>query len=233
MSQNTKDRQDFERTARALEAEIPNAGVHLLRDASIRQAYARQVHQVAEELRKAALNGRITWAQAAGEAQAARNAVMEIMRGRSTPVGRAIAEYLKLHGKTLNELIARNTLKRFGANADFSRLSSSQRNLVYASIVSSAGTANTTFTAWMGRMQHCGRALLMLSLAMSIYTVANADDKWAASKTEAAYTGAGIGGGIAGGALAGIGCGPAAPVCVTFGAFVGGALAALGVGFVL
>ncbi|QCP13991.1 hypothetical protein FCL38_28915 [Pseudoduganella umbonata] len=42
----------------------------------------------------------------------------------------------------------------------------------------------------------------------------------------------GIGGSIAAGALAGLACGPGAPVCVTIGAFVGGALAAFGAGFV-
>ena len=35
--------------------------------------------------------------------------------------------------------------------------------------------------------------------------------------------------GLAGGALAGLACGPGAPVCVTLGAFVAGTLAALGV----
>ena len=41
-------------------------------------------------------------------------------------------------------------------------------------------------------------------------------------------TGAGIGGGMAAGMMAGLACGPGAPVCVTLGAFIGGALAAAG-----
>ncbi len=49
---------------------------------------------------------------------------------------------------------------------------------------------------------------------------------------EATAASAGIGGSIAAGALAGLACGPGAPVCVTIGAFVGGALAALGAGFI-
>jgi short-subunit dehydrogenase len=32
---------------------------------------------------------------------------MVVIRGRSTPVGRAMAEQLKREGKTLNELVAR------------------------------------------------------------------------------------------------------------------------------
>lgn len=45
---------------------------------------------------------------------------------------------------------------------------------------------------------------------------------------EAEEAGAGVAGGIAGGALAGLACGPAAPICVTVGAFVDGAVAAFG-----
>ncbi|MEL6711463.1 MAG: hypothetical protein AAFP10_08815 [Pseudomonadota bacterium] len=41
--------------------------------------------------------------------------------------------------------------------------------------------------------------------------------------------GAGIAGGVAGGAIAGLTCGPGAPVCVTLSAFVGGTLAAIGI----
>ena len=61
--------------------------------------------------------------------------------------------------------------------------------------------------------------------------VAAAQRDAGAARRELAVTGAGIGGGIAGGALAGLACGPGAPVCVTVGAFVGGALAAFGVDF--
>ena len=48
---------------------------------------------------------------------------------------------------------------------------------------------------------------------------------------ELAVTGGGIAGGVAGGAVAGLACGPGAPVCVTVGAFVGGALAAFGIDY--
>ncbi len=83
----------------------------------------------------------------------------------------------------------------------------------------------------MRTLSRAGRGLLLLSLGISVYTVATADDKAGAALHEGAVTGAGIAGGIAGGALAGLACGPGAPVCVTIGAFVGGAAAALGVDF--
>lgn len=81
----------------------------------------------------------------------------------------------------------------------------------------------------MRNLSYAGRGLLVVSIALSVYTIATADDKAAATGREAAITGAGIGGGIAGGAIAGLACGLGAPVCVTIGAFVGGALGAFGV----
>jgi hypothetical protein len=223
------DRRAFEDAIRALEAELANAGAHLTIDAAARQAYMRQIAAMAAELRSAAGSGRISWAQAAQQAQEARNAIMEVIRARSTPVGRALAEQLKREGRTLNELVARNVQKMFGPTARFDALSAAQRDAVYAEIVASAGRSNPRVTANMRRLSHAGRGLLFLSLALSVYTVATAEDKGQAALREGTVTGAGIAGGIAGGALAGLACGPGAPVCVTVGAFVGGALAAFGV----
>lgn len=223
------DRQQFENEIRALEAEIPNIGTHLALDGAARASYARQIKAMADELRAEATRGRITWAQAAEKAQTARNAVMEIVRGRSTPVGRAMAEQIKREGKTLNELVARKAQQLYGAGTDFNRLSVAQQNQVYGEIVKSAGKSNPRVTANMRNLSRLGRGLLFVSLALSVYTIATSDNKPRAFAKEASVTGAGIGGGIAGGALAGLACGPGAPVCVTIGAFVGGALAAWGV----
>jgi hypothetical protein len=81
----------------------------------------------------------------------------------------------------------------------------------------------------MRRLSRAGRGLLVVSVGLSAYEIATADDKLKVAGRELTVTGAGIGGGIAGGALAGLACGPGAPVCVTVGAFVGGAVAAFGV----
>jgi len=84
----------------------------------------------------------------------------------------------------------------------------------------------------MSRLSYAGRGLLFLSLSVSVYNITNSQDKGTTAVKELTITGAGIGGGIAGGALAGLACGPASPVCVTLGAFVGGAMSAFGMGFV-
>jgi hypothetical protein len=74
--------------------------------------------------------------------------------------------------------------------------------------------------------------LLYVSLGLSVYNIVTSNNKGLAIEKEIAANGAGIAGGIAGGALAGLACGPGAPVCVTVGAFVGGALAAFSTGWI-
>jgi hypothetical protein len=228
---SNNDRSVFDSIIRALEADIANVGAHLTLDAAARQAYSQRIRAMADELRAQAGSGQITWAQAASQAQETRNAIMDVIRGRSTPVGRAMAEQLKREGKTLNELIARKTQQLFGAGADFNRLSPAQQNSIYAEIVKSAGKSNPAVSTTMRRLSRAGRGLLVLSIALSVYNIATADNKANAAGRELAVTGGGIGGGIAGGALAGLACGPGAPVCVAVGAFVGGALVAFGVDF--
>lgn len=221
-------RSDFESAIRALEAEIANVGAHLTLDAAARQAYARQIRDMADDLRTRAGSGRISWREAATLAQETRNTIMDIVRQRSTPVGRAMAQRLKREGHSLNALIARKTVQLHGEAADFHRLSAAQQNQVYAEIVRSAGTSNPRVTASMQRLSRAGRGLIVTAMALSVYAVATADDKVAAAGRELTVSGAGVAGGFAGGALAGLACGPGAPVCVTVGAFIGGALAAFG-----
>jgi hypothetical protein len=226
------NQQIFESSIRALEAEIINIGTHLTIDANARQVYARQIRAMSSEIRILAQTGRITWAQAAEQATEARNLVMEIIRIRSTPVGLSIAQNMKQQGKTLNEIVALKSQKLYGGNVSFNNLTPPQQNKVYLEVVKSAGKSRPEVTSAMQKLSHAGRGLIFLSIALSVYTVATAENKFDAVGKEVAITGAGIGGSIAGGALAGLACGPGAPVCVTVGAFVGGALAAFGVGMV-
>ena len=116
------DKQRFENEIRALEAQLGNIGTHLALDGAARVAYARQIKAMADELRAEATSGRITWAQAADKAQTTRNAIMELIRSRSTPVGRAMAQQLKREGKTLNELVARKVSQLYGARGPGARV---------------------------------------------------------------------------------------------------------------
>ena len=182
---NAADRSAFENAVRGLEADIANVGTHLALDAAARQSYSRQISLMAAELRAAASSGRITWAQAAQQAQETRNVIMEVIRGRSTPVGRAMAEQLKREGRTLNDLIARKAQQMYGSGVRFDALTPNQRNAVYAEIVASAGRSNPRVTTAMRRLSHAGRGLLFVSLALSVYTVATAENKGQAAARRA------------------------------------------------
>ncbi|WP_312424833.1 hypothetical protein [Kosakonia cowanii] len=144
----------------------------------------------------------------------------------STPLGRAIAERIKSEGKTLNELIAKKAKSLFGPQVNFNNLSEVQKNQIYASIVESAGKSNPQVNMKMMQLSRIGRGLIVLSIAISIYEIYTADDKVSETGRQIAITGAGIAGAAASGAMAGLICGPGAPVCVLIGGFVGGALAA-------
>jgi hypothetical protein len=187
---------------------------------------------MSDNLRREVAKGNLTWAQAAEHAQSTRNTVMQLARSRTTPVARAFAEHKKAEGRGLNALIAEKTAKLFGKNAIFTKLPSSMQNRVFAEIVASAGRSQPTITHNVLRLSYLGRSVILLSLALSTYNVLTASNKSTAVKRELVTTTAGIGGSIAAGALAGLACGPGAPVCVTIGAFVGGALAAFGAGFI-
>jgi hypothetical protein len=221
----------FERTIKSLESQITNVGAHLTVDTQARLLYVQEIRQMSDRLRTAATAGRISWSAAAREAQETRNLIMGVVRSRSTPVGRAFAETLKLKGYSLNQLIAAKTIELYGESAIFPRLSNVKQNGVFASIVTSAGKSNPQVTRAMARLAYAGRGVLFLSLALSAYHIASSSNKLAAFQKELAINGASVAGGIAGGAVAGLACGPAAPVCVTVGAFVGGALAAFGASY--
>jgi hypothetical protein len=225
------DQQEFESAFNLLKAEIANAAFIATVDGATRARYDQLVREFRDNVYARVRTGKLTWREAAEQARGMRDDVMQLIRHRSTPVGRSVAEWLKPKSPTLNELVARKTIEMFGRDANFARLTAEQQNRIYASIVESAGKSNPRITARMRTVSRAGRGLLVLSLGISVYTVATADDKAEAVMHEGAVTGAGIAGGAAGGALAGLACGPGAPVCVTIGAFVGGAAAAMGVDF--
>jgi hypothetical protein len=219
----------FEHEIRSLQSTLATSGTFAMNDAHVRNLYNQRVKAAANEIRSAAQSGSISWKLAASQASELRNTVMETLRVRTSPYGRASAQGMKAQGKSINALIAEKTIKLFGSNADFSRLNTAQQNQVFAAVVESSGKTNAGVNAAMSRMRAAGRTLIFLSIAISVYNVSVAEDKAAAAGMELAITGASIAGGAAGGALAGLACGPGAPACVVIGAFVGGALAAFGV----
>ncbi len=223
----------FEQTVREMQATAVNFALQMEVDSATRNLYITSIREASIKWRREASSGAISWKRAAEEASFARNEILDHMRGRSSPIGRAAAERMKAQGKTLNELIARKTIENFGPNARFDGLTTAQKNQVYRAVVESAGKSNAAANTMVRRLTYTTRSLLFVSLAISAYNIYSAEDKLAAAGEEAAIAGSGVAGGIAGGALAGLACGPGAPACVAIGAFVGGAAAAFGVSWFL
>jgi hypothetical protein len=225
---SSQDKPLFDHAVAALRGDVAAAAATLTNDPRVRQTYQRSIAAFVRDLEARVAQGTLTWRQAAEQAHEMRNATLELLRGRSSPIGRALAEQMKAKGRTLNELVAKYTLAKFGPNARFDQLSAAQKEAVYAEIVQAAGRSNPRVNAQMLRWSRAGRGLIVLSLAVSVYNVATSDTPVETAGKEVVVTGAGIGGGAAGGAIAGLACGPGAPVCVTIGVFVGAAAAALG-----
>lgn len=223
------DKSTFDSLAAAAQGDVAAAAAMATNDAVVRTSYQNAITTLMSELRRDAEAGRISWTQAAERAQEGRNFTMEAMRGRSSPVGRAIAEQLKAEGKTLNELVAKYAMRKHGPTANFNTLSAAEKDAVFAEIVLAAARSNPRVNFTVLRLSRAGRGLILLSIAVSVYNIATAEDKTKATGREVAVTAGGILGGMAGGALAGLACGPGAPACSTIGVFVGGGLAAFGI----
>ncbi len=216
----------FSRIIESLEAEFRSFGVSITYDAHLRELYRSQIREMSSEITRQVSLGGISWSQAATNASELRNTIMELIRDRSLPIGRAVAQKAKEKGLSLNEAIGAKTVQLFGKDARFAVLSSAQRDMVFAAVVKSAGESRASINRLMHLSARGGRGLIFVSLAISVYDVATAADPYLAAGREATFGLVGIMGHVAGGMLAGLACGPGAPVCVGIGAFVGGATAA-------
>jgi len=227
------DRALFDAAIDALHGDVAAAAAIITNDAHVRSLYQIKVTEAARALERQALSGEITWDAASRKANLLRNDIMELMRGRTSPVGTALAEFMKKEGLTRETLIPKYAARLFKegkiSGTVFSELSKVDQDKVYAEIVKAAGRSSPKVNAALLKWRHVGRGLIVISIGVSVYNIATAEDPGAQAVEEAAVTGAGIAGGVAGGAAAGLVCGPGAPVCVTVGALVGGALAAFGV----
>lgn len=198
---------------------------HFIPDANVRSQYMEQTKKFSIEIQHKVATNQLKLQAAAQQAQSVRNTILEAQRGKSTAFGQSIAEFLKKDGKTLSELEAKYATERFGKGVD--QLSHAQKNTVWKTIIQKSGEARASANSgakWMGR---AGKGLFGLTIAISIYNIASAEDKVRATANE----GAAIGGGVAGGAAlgaAGVACGPAAVVCVPLGIFIGSVLGAEG-----
>jgi hypothetical protein len=217
---------------RSVQMSIASAAAQTMRDAPTREAYMREVSKGIADIQRRFATGQFASLEAAArEAHQFRNFALETLRLRTSPLGLAIAKNLKEQGPNFNRIVAKYTVQLFGSSADFGKLTAAQRNQVFATILERAALTNSGVSQLLKRVAPAARGMVAISVALSVYEIATAEDKSQAVMREGAMFGAGIAGGAAGGAFAGLACGPGAPVCVTVGAFIGGSLAAFGVQF--
>jgi hypothetical protein len=101
---------------------------------------------------------------------------------------------------------------------------------IYMDVIEAAGRPDAKTMLLAEKIGRVGRRLLLVSLAVAVYEVAEADDKPREIAHQGVLAGAGIVGGWAAGTAvvaAGI-CAATAPVCVGVAVFAGGLLAAFG-----
>ncbi len=158
-----------------------------------------------------------------------RNGLLDAARLKSSDLGRAAAELEKATGKTLEELLAKYSKQLY--SREFAQLSASEQDAVFVNIVRAAGRPNPRFTAIAEGLGKAGKGLLVVSIAFSVYKIAESDRPVRETVKQTATIGGGFLGSLAGGAAAGMACGPGAPLCAGVGVFVGGLLFAFGVDF--
>ncbi|QIQ22167.1 hypothetical protein [Zophobihabitans entericus] len=227
--QEVAAKQEFESIISSIRYTINGIAVQSIHDNNIRINYNFELERMSQQLRLEAHSGRMTWSQAARQASETRNVVMELLRGKSSPLGRSIAEWMKPKGRSFSMLLDVNANSYYGMQ--FNALSPLQRNTVYGAIVASAGRNNIMVSTTLNSVSKFCRGIIIFSLAISLYNIGMADNQVDTAMKEGAMFTGGILGSIAGGAVAGLACGPASPICVPIGVFVGGVMAVYSVDY--
>jgi hypothetical protein len=186
------------------------------------------IASIASEYRNLIETGRLSAQAAAEQVNQLRNQIMELARLRSSPTGRAFAQRMKRHGRTLGELAEKYAQRLF--HNSFESLGEAQQARVWLEIVNSAGRADPAVVALAQKLGKLGQRILVVSLAIAVYEINEAEDKPREAVRQGLLAGAGVAGGWAvGGAAVATGvCAATAPFCVGAAAIVGGILFAFG-----
>jgi hypothetical protein len=188
--------------------------------------YNSKAKALSMELLREIDSGKISISEGAKRANEMRNVLMDALRGRTSEIAQAYAFNRKKYGKALPELEEKYAKQLF--NRSFEKLPESKQNIVWKEIVFSAGRPQTKATRLAKILGLAGRAFIALTITVSVYNVVTSDDVLMATAKESAIIGSGLMGSLAGGAVAGLACGPGAPVCSAIGIFVGGVMFAIG-----
>lgn len=207
-----------------LKTQAMNFGSRMVQDADVRADYLKTIKYASEEFIELVKSGKISYEEGARRAGILRNYILEVSRGKNSDLGRALAEFLKKEGPTLQDLLTKYAKSKF--QRVFSILSQAEQEAVYFEVIVAAGRDRKTVSGIAPYLGKFGKVCLVASIAISVYNVATSEDKVNAVGREGSGILGGFAGGAAGGALAGLICGPGAPICSGIGIFVGGAVGA-------
>jgi hypothetical protein len=213
----------------SLRSEVLNFSRRFIQDSGVRADYVAQAEKVSREILEGVEKGELTPGEAAIQAHSMRNGLLDSARLKNSDIGRAVSEAEKASGLTIEELLAKYSQEIF--KKDFSALGAAEQDAVFLQVVRAAGRPNPRFTALATKLGTAGKGLLIISVSLAVYTVATSERPGREAARQGAGAGVGFLGSLAGGAIAGLACGPGAPICVGVGVFVGGLVFALGSDF--
>ena len=189
----SSDNRALEEALAGLQGTASQFGATCINDARARLQYARDIAAVPGELRAAIDAGRVSVGDAAAQAVALRNRIMELARRRSSPTARAYAMRLKREGRSVSELSEKYAQRLSGDT--FSALSERRQASVFKEIIQASSRPDEGVMRLAKQLGRAGRRLLLVSLAVAVYDVAEADDKPREVIRQGALAGAGVIGG--------------------------------------
>lgn len=226
--QTKVDEQALNKALDGLQSTASYFGSTAIREAKVRFQYMRDIADAISEIKFKVKSGQLSTVEAANVAQLMRNEILDLSRLRSSSIGRAYAMSIKKGGRTMADLTEKYATDLF--KKPFVALSEVQRSGVFAEIISAAGRPDLRVAA-LGKMAgKMGKRLLLVSLAIAVYEINDAEDKVRETARQGALAAAGIAGGSAAGAGAvavGV-CAATAPVCVSVAALIGAILFSVG-----
>jgi hypothetical protein len=209
------------------ESDAINFASRFIPDYDVRLGYQAQIKQMSDRIVEEVQQKVITAEEGQRLAHQLRNEILTTSRGASSDVGRAWAESLKRAGRDLADLQEKYAKKLF--NRDFAALREGEQGEVFLEVIKASGRAEPSVVVNSLRLARLSRGLLFVTAAFAVYQVATSDRPGREAVKQGTVIGAGIGGAALGGAVAGLACGPGAPVCVGLFVFVAGGAAAFGV----
>ncbi len=221
----TPAERDFYQAIDLFKTQAMNFGSEMNQMGDVRADYLKTIKLASQEFIDLVKSGAITPEEGGRRANLLRNYIVETSRGKSGDLGRAYAEYLKKAGPTFEEAIAYRAGNRFPGKI-LSALTQAEKDLAYLDVIVGAGKDRKAISGIAPYLGKAGKVFLVASIAISVYNVANAEDKVNAAGREGSSILGGMAGGALGGAAAGLLCGPGAPLCSGIGIFVGGAVGA-------